>query len=92
MRRLRLRAVMLWVSSNIETKLGPLRALKWRMALDKLLEKRTIKILISNVIGLDLNDNFQAEQQGIVMEALTSKNLFFSPGRSLIWPKRACAP
>ena len=82
---------MLWVSSNIETKLGPLRALKWRMALDKRLEKKNYQN-ISNVIGLDLNDNFQAEQQGIVVEALTSKNLFFSPGRSLIWPKRACAP
>lgn len=45
-----------------------------------------------NVIGLDLNDNFQAEQHGTVTEALTIKNLFFTPGHSLIWPKRACAP
>lgn len=47
---------------------------------------------ISNVIGLDLNDNFQAEQHGTVTEALTNKNLFLTPGHSLIWPKRACAP
>ena len=91
MRRLRLGAVMLWVSGNIETKLGPLRVLKWRMALDKRLEKKNYQN-ISNVIGLDLNDNFQAEQHGTVTEALTNKNLFLTPGHSLIWPKRACAP
>ena len=91
MRRLRLGAVMLWVSSNIETKLGGLRVLKWRMALDKRLEKKSYQN-ISNVIGLDLNDNFQAEQHGTVTEALTNKNLFLTLGHSLIWPKRACAP